>query len=72
MIHERLANVINKVAEGTQVHDIFHFGSILERTYYRNDSKRPAISEPKQIVDVTSCLLSGILCKQYAYLFTKK
>ena len=44
----------------------------LERTYYRNDSKRPAISEPKQILDVTSHLLSGILCKQYPYLLTKK
>ena len=41
----------------------------LERTYYRNDSKRPAISEPKQILDVTSRLLSGILCKQYLYVF---
>ena len=45
---------------------------LLERTYYRNDSKRPVISEPKQILDVTSCLLSGILCKQYTYLFMKK
>ena len=44
----------------------------LERTYYRNDSKRPAVSEPKQILDVTSRLLSGILCKHYIYLFTKK
>ena len=33
--------------------------------YYRNYSKRPVISEPKQILDVTSRLLSGILCKQY-------
>ena len=44
----------------------------LERTYYRNDSKRPAISEPKQILDVTSHLLSGILCKQYTYSLTEK
>ena len=29
---------------------------LLERTYYRSDSKRPAISEPKQILDVTSDL----------------
>ena len=43
----------------------------LERTYYRNDSKRPAISEPKQTLDEISRLLSGILCKQYTYLFTK-
>ena len=32
----------------------------LERTYYRNDSKRPAILDPKQILDVTSPLLLGI------------
>ena len=36
--------------------------TVLERTYYRNDSKRPAISESKQILYVTSRLLSGILC----------
>ena len=28
-------------------------------------SKRPAFSVPKQISDVTRCLLLGILCKQY-------
>ena len=44
----------------------------LKRTYDKNDSKRPAFSEPKQTLDVASCLLSGILCKQYTYLFTKK
>ena len=27
----------------------------LERTYYRKESKRPAISEPKQILDVVVC-----------------
>ena len=30
---------------------------------------RPDILEPKQILDVTSRLLSGILCKQYMYIF---
>ena len=44
----------------------------LERTHYRNESKRPAISEPKQILNVTSRLLSGILCKHYTHLFKKK
>ena len=48
------------------------WGLNLERTHYRNESKRPAISEPKQILNVTSRLLSGILCKQYTYLFKKK
>ena len=43
-----------------------------KRTYDRNDSKRPAFGEPKQILDVTSRLLSGILGKQYTYLLTKK
>ena len=34
--------------------------NFLERTYYRNDSKRPAILNSKQILDVTSRLLTGI------------
>ena len=43
----------------------------LERTYYRNDSKRPAILDQKQILDVTSRILSGILSKQYTHFFMK-
>ena len=55
-----------------QIADAVQKGLQLERTNYRNDSKRPAISEPKQILNLTSRLLSAILCKQYTYLFTKK
>ena len=40
------------------------FTKLLKRAYYRNDPrvKRPAFSEPKKTLDVTSRLLSGILC----------
>ena len=55
-----------------QIADAVQKGLQLERTNYRNDSKRPAISEPKQILYVTTRILLGILCKQYTYLYKKK
>ena len=46
---------------------------MLKRTYDRNDSKRPAISQPKQILDVTSRLFWAYYANNiYAYLCTKK
>ena len=48
-----------------EIKKLLWYADILEHTYYLNDSKRPAISESKQILYVTSRLLSGILCKQY-------
>ena len=47
-----------------QIADAVQKGLQLERTDYRNDSKRPAIPEPKQILNLTSRLLSAILCNQ--------
>ena len=44
----------------------------LKRTYDRNESKRPAFLEPKQTLDVTSYLLSGILCQQYTFFVYEK
>ena len=66
-----LMNYIQKIPNALQksIQITMRAGVELKRTY---DSKRSAISEPKQILDVMSCLLSGILCKQYTYLFTKK
>ena len=43
-------------------------GSILEHSNDRNDCKRPDISEPKQILDVTSRLLSAII---YVFAYEK-
>ena len=54
---------IVKLKDSKTMKDIpkpFNNFSFLERTYYKNDSKRPAILDPKQILNVTSRLLSGI------------
>ena len=44
----------------------------LERTYYRNDSKRPTISVPKQILVVTSRFFFGhIMQTMYVFVYEK-